>query len=174
MFSCLSHSPNWKQIRLFYYTTGLWQCNVFIFIKRSEREFKSEGWRFFKLTSLLLFLFAFFFSSLELMCSFMLHPMPSHDCPYSSTVFRLNQNMDEKAAGWSLTWTIQNTFQTEGSLGQQVASGIHWSLCMYLPSCLLSLVNRIHHIPASHGWHQSFTFLSPLTLTVPNYNAKEL
>ena len=165
MFSCLSYAPIWKQIRFFFHYFLLGCDNVIFSYMKIRGIIQTRGLK----PSAFVFSFCLF-PLFGKWCAVVLpHSKPSHNYPSSSPVFRLNQNTDEKAPGWSLT--IHNTFQSQYSLSQQLANGINWYSQHGSTFCLLSSVNRLHCILTYNGWNQSFTLSSPLTLTVQNNNS---
>lgn len=127
LFPYHSHASVWKQSRFFsLLSIGLWQWNVCI-LKDLADNSKYMNEKVFNLAFCgFFFFFLPSFSFLRKCAVLMLYSMPAHE--HSCTerpVFSLNQNMDEKAAGWNWTWAIQNSSHSQGSFSPHLATCIH-------------------------------------------------
>lgn len=139
-------------------------------IKRIWEIVKNRLLKGFLTHCLLQFLFLLpFFLPLRKCAILLLHSTPAHGHSFTKRpVLSLNQNMDEKAAGWNWTWAIQKASHSQGNFSQHLCSGTHWAWPHLL---LLSLVNSLHRIPADKAWNQSFTRMLPSTLPEQSSNS---
>lgn len=98
-------------------------------IKRIWEIVKNRLLKGFLTHCLLQFFFLLpFFLLLRKCAILMLHSTPAHGHSFTEwPVLSLNQNMDEKAAGWNWTWAIQKASHSQGNFSQHLCSGTHWA-----------------------------------------------